>query len=230
MREHLDAARHLPAHYYTSADILEKEYEKIFLREWLYVAREEEVPNPGDFIAMTIARQPLIVCRDRAGKLQVLLNVCRHRGTRVTSGCGNASVFSCPYHAWTYNLDGTLRAAPFTDNIENFSKPDWSLRPVTYVVWGGFIFVNFSPEPTDFATFIGDCPEVYAPYQFERQKLGLNSRSNTRATGNLRLKTWSIPITRPLFTAVLLASTSRSIPISSIPSKAAITAGSPAVR
>ena len=173
MRAPLDAARHLPAHYYTSADILEEEYEKIFLRDWLYVAREEELSNPGDFIAMTIARQPLLLCRDRAGKLQVLFNVCRHRGTCVASGNGNTRVFSCPYHAWTYNLNGTLRGAPFTDNIENFSKADWSLRPVNYVVWAGFIFVNFSTEPRDFATFIGNCPEVYAPYRFERQKLGL---------------------------------------------------------
>ena len=113
-----------------SKEEIEKEQEKIFLREWLYVGREEEVPNPGDFITLTVARQPIIICRDQSGNLQVLLNVCRHRGTRVADGCGNTSVFSCPYHAWTYELTGGLRRAPGSVESDNLSCDQINLRKI----------------------------------------------------------------------------------------------------
>ena len=101
-------ARHLPPDYYTSAEILKLEKERIFFKDWLVVGREDEWPNPGDYRAMELLDEPIIICRNNAGELKAFSNVCRHRGVAVAEGMGNAKAFRCPYHAWTYSLDGKL--------------------------------------------------------------------------------------------------------------------------
>ena len=97
-------SRHLPGWFYTSPELLQHEVETIFMKEWLCVGRLEEFPNPGDYAAIRIAGEPLLICRDNAGKMNAFRNVCRHRGTEVASGRGNLGKFTCPYHAWVYDL------------------------------------------------------------------------------------------------------------------------------
>ena len=167
LRVPLPQARHLPGYFYTSPEIYALEKEKIFRKEWLCVGREEEIERPGDYLTFRVADEPLLVCRDEHGQLNAFYNVCRHRGTEVACGRGNAKSFSCPYHAWTYNLKGRLVGAPHTKEIENFQFSDFSLVPLRIDTWAGFVFVSFESHPISLTEFLGDFPEVYAPYRFE---------------------------------------------------------------
>lgn len=154
-RAALPAAHHLPGDFYTSPEIQRLERDRIFRREWLCVGRVEEFPNPGDYAALCIADEPVVLCRDRSGKLRAFFNVCRHRGTEVALGCGNSTRFTCPYHAWTYDLDGRLLGAPFTDDIENFDRALFGLKPVNLDSWGGFVFINLDPAARPLADALG---------------------------------------------------------------------------
>ncbi len=142
-RAPLKEARHLPAYYYTDERILEEEKEKFFFKDWLVVGRVEEFLKPGDYRAMDIVGEPIVVCRNKAGELKAFSNICRHRGVALVSGQGNARVFSCPYHAWTYDLDGRLLAPSRPDGLQHFESKECRLPPIRLDTWGGFIFVNF---------------------------------------------------------------------------------------
>src|SRR5215470_7640477 len=105
-------ARAMPKSVYTSPEFLAKEQEHIFAREWLCAGRAEALPEPGDYMTMTIGGEPAIVLRDKDGQIRAMSNVCRHRMSTLLEGRGNVRAIVCPYHAWTYNLDGSLRGAP----------------------------------------------------------------------------------------------------------------------
>ncbi|MDH3263289.1 MAG: Rieske (2Fe-2S) protein, partial [Paracoccaceae bacterium] len=107
-----EQARAMPKSVYTSSEFVALEEEHIFAKEWLCAGRAEALPNPGDYLTMKIAGEPVIVLRDGGGKLRAMSNVCRHRMSTLLEGRGNTRSIVCPYHAWTYNLDGTLRGAP----------------------------------------------------------------------------------------------------------------------
>ena len=107
-RRSLGTARHLPGFLYTAPEIFDYEVETIFMKEWLCVGRVEEFENEGDYRAIRIASEPLLVCRDGAGRLNAFSNVCRHRGVEVATGDGNLKSFRCPYHSWVYDLEGKL--------------------------------------------------------------------------------------------------------------------------
>src|SRR4029453_2231967 len=108
---------------YWSPEIYEHELETIFLREWICVGREEEIPNVGDFFTRTIAQDNVIVVRDAPDSIRAHSNFCRHRGCQVvTEPAGNAKSFRCPYHGWMYALDGELRGAPDFKETVNFDK------------------------------------------------------------------------------------------------------------
>ena len=145
-RTHLNEARHLPGFYYTSQEIFQREIDMIFMREWLCVGRVEEFENPGDYHAMRIAGEPLVISRDKDKKLHAFRNLCQHRGVEVAVGQGNAKRFTCRYHAWTYALDGQLTGAPHSDAAVGFDIKQCSLPAVSVDTWGGYIFVNFDPN------------------------------------------------------------------------------------
>jgi Rieske 2Fe-2S family protein len=142
----------LPQAYYTSRDIFEDEQERIFARRWLLVGREEQAASAGEYFLTTIGRDNLIIVRGQDGRLRALYNVCRHRGTRMceqTSGKFLGSIM-CPYHAWTYNLDGTLLAARNMDGVPDFDKARYPLRQAALATWEGFVFVNLAEHPEPF--------------------------------------------------------------------------------
>lgn len=139
-------AIHLPAHYYTSPEILELEKEKLFFRDWLIVGRIEEWPNPGDYRAMEIVGEPVVISRNQAGELKAFANVCRHRGVAVAIGEGNAKEFSCPYHAWVYDLDGALVSPSRPRGVKIQSAHGHQLPPIKLDTWGGFVFINFDEK------------------------------------------------------------------------------------
>lgn len=145
-RAPLERARHLPAFFYTSEAILEKEKEKLFFKDWLAVGRVEEFPNPGDFRAIDVVGEPIVLCRDKNGELNAFSNICRHRGVALVSGEGNARTFVCPYHAWTYDLDGKLLAASRQRGLPQFDPRECRLPRIKLDTWGGFIFINFDPH------------------------------------------------------------------------------------
>lgn len=145
-RAPLETARHLPSHFYTSPEILEREKEKLFFRDWMVVGREEELPNSGDYRAIEIVGEPVVVCRGADGKLNAFANVCRHRGVAVAVGAGNAKEFTCPYHAWTYDLNGQLVSPSRPRGFRDFDFASCQLPPLRAGTWGGFILVNFDPK------------------------------------------------------------------------------------
>jgi len=139
----LDAAKSLPQKYFVSPDIFAREQAEIFSKQWLLVGHESHLKKSGDFFLATIAGESLIVLRDQKSEVRAFYNVCRHRGTRLKEdSCGHASAIQCPYHAWTYRLDGRLIGAPHMDEVPGFDKADYSLRAVNLALWEGFIFIN----------------------------------------------------------------------------------------
>jgi glycine betaine catabolism A len=141
----------LPQQYFVSDEVFRQEQEQIFSKQWLLVGHQSQVANAGDYFLVSVppssdyaaARESLIVIRDKSGVIHGFYNVCRHRGTRLKEdACGHASAIQCPYHAWTYRLDGRLIGAPHMDEVPGFDKADYSLRAVRLALWEGFIFVN----------------------------------------------------------------------------------------
>src|SRR5579862_5795891 len=152
------AAKTLAASWYTSPEVFAQERERIFSREWLCVGRDEQIANPGDFFVAEPAGESVILTRDAAGKIHAFYNVCRHRGTRVceaASGHFQGSI-QCPYHAWTYGLDGALKAARNMNDVPGFDKADYPLNEAAVATWEGFIFINLAERPPAFE-------QVYAP-------------------------------------------------------------------
>jgi glycine betaine catabolism A len=150
----------LPTLYYLSPEIFALEKEKILFREWFCAGREEQVPNPGDFLVLDVAGESILVVRTKDGELKAHYNVCRHRGTQLCSppssltagpdavhlkgGVLGTAGIRCPYHQWTYALDGRLLNAPHFAEDEGFCKSDFSLYPVGLETWGGFFFLNLT--------------------------------------------------------------------------------------
>ncbi|MBV8581669.1 MAG: aromatic ring-hydroxylating dioxygenase subunit alpha [Candidatus Eremiobacteraeota bacterium] len=147
-------AKTLDARWYLSADVFAQERERIFARSWIAVGRAEHVPNAGDFVLADVAGESLIVTRDQHGDVHAHYNVCRHRGTRLcTESAGRfGGSIQCPYHAWTYGLDGTLLAARTMAEVPGFDRTDYPLRSAATTVHDGFIYVNLAPAPEPFAT------------------------------------------------------------------------------
>ncbi|THD81406.1 (2Fe-2S)-binding protein [Aliigemmobacter aestuarii] len=136
----------MPKSVYTSEDFLAQELEHVFAKEWLCAGRADALPHPGDYLTLEIAGEPVIVLRDRDGKLRGLSNVCRHRMSVLLEGRGNVRSIVCPYHAWTYNLDGSLRGAPAMTLNETFCKEAIGLPQVRVEDWLGWILVTLNPD------------------------------------------------------------------------------------
>lgn len=141
-----DRARAMPKSVYTDPGFLELEQRHVFARDWVCAGRAETLPNPGDYLTLTVAGEPLIVLRDHDGAVRALSNVCRHRMSTLLSGRGTARVITCPYHAWSYNLDGSLRGAPAMEQNGSFCKSDTRLPALRCVVWQGWIMVTLNPD------------------------------------------------------------------------------------
>ena len=174
--------RTLPRRAYFDEDVYQREREGIFSREWYCAGREESVPAAGDYAIVTVAGESVLLVRGTDGALRGFFNVCRHRGCELVLTAGLpplgdragpsghfAGAIRCPYHSWTYALDGALRTAPFLEDDAGFSRSDLPLHPVGIGVWGGFVFVNLTParaaaEGRTLAAQLGDAPARVARY------------------------------------------------------------------
>jgi choline monooxygenase len=153
-----------PATYYTSADLYELERERIFLKEWLWVGHAAQVAKPGDYFTFEVAEEPIVVVRDLTNKLGAFSPVCAHRGAIVVQGQGNCRSFMCPYHNWTYGLNGKLIGAPTMNETKNFDPTKHGLTPLKVDIWEGHVFVNFDQNCKSLATFLGDITRFVKNY------------------------------------------------------------------
>ena len=143
---------------YTDPEIFAEEMRKIFYRTWVWVAHESEVPEAGSFKTTQVGDQPVIVTRDRKGNFNTLLNRCRHRGATVCDQrSGKANGFTCPYHNWSYTLDGRLRGIPYPDGDEGVvEKNDFPLQKLRTESYLGMIFATFNTEIEPLEDHLGD--------------------------------------------------------------------------
>ncbi len=136
-------ARTLPQRYFVAPEIFAEERARIFARQWICVGHQSQLGRAGDYIVQEVAGESLVVLRDQKDVIQGFYNVCRHRGTRLCEAAsGHAAAIQCPYHAWTYALDGRLIGAPHMEEAPDFAKADYSLQAVRLALWEGFIFVS----------------------------------------------------------------------------------------
>ncbi|HEY7380533.1 MAG TPA: aromatic ring-hydroxylating dioxygenase subunit alpha [Gaiella sp.] len=154
--------RTLPYDWYVDPSVLVLERESIFGRTWQYVARSDQVAHPGSFVAARAGHVPVVVVRGRDERLRAFVNVCRHRGSLVCEGEGRRESLQCPYHAWTYDLDGSLRAAPRSDREPGFDRDALGLVALAVDTWGPFVFVNPDPDATPLAEHLGELPALLA--------------------------------------------------------------------
>jgi glycine betaine catabolism A len=189
--------RTLPTTWYRSADIFRIEKERIFCREWLAACREEELPRPGDSQVLDVLGESILLVRNREGQLRAFYNVCRHRGARLcrdadaTVAPGRVSLpggvtagrlIVCPYHQWSYDLNGSLVAAPHLGADAGFNKQEYSLYPVGVDTWGGFVFLNLSPtEAKPFAAQLGGIPHRLRRYPLAELRIGRTIRYDVAA-------------------------------------------------
>ncbi len=165
----LEQASVLPPQAYCDPALFKLERERIFARSWIPVCHVSQIPEQGNYFARNLVGESVMAMRGRDGVIRVMSNVCRHRNTTVASGSGSCkgNRISCPYHGWTYGLDGKLLAAPFMDQVENFERRDIQLPVFRSEIWHGFVFVNFDEQaPSLMAQVEGLEPDV-APYRFE---------------------------------------------------------------
>ena len=162
----------IPKERYTGAEFLRLETERLWPRVWLLAARETDVARPGDFTTFEIGRESIIVARARDGGLHAHFNVCLHRGNRLCEpGIGHAPTFTCRYHAWEWNLDGTLRCATDASTFPQGIPPGLRLGPVRCATWGGFVWVNMDPNAQPLEDYLGVIPEHLDPYRLEEYVL-----------------------------------------------------------
>ena len=152
----------LPARWYTDAAVLEAEHEAIFRGAWQYAGRAEVVAAAGSYLTADLGRVPVVIVRDAGGVLRGFVNVCRHRAHQVMSGAGTCTTMQCPYHAWTYGLDGSLRKAPRGDDEPGFTTDGIGLVPIAVDVWGPFLFARPEAEGPSLADSLGELPAVVA--------------------------------------------------------------------
>ena len=167
VRAPLERSATLPPAAYVDPRVYDVEVDTVFARDWVCVARAEQVPGPGDYVCVDVPGQPIVVARGRDGVLRAFSRICLHRAMPVVEGAGNAGRFVCPYHHWTYELDGTLRSAPMMTGAEGFEPARCRLPALRLEVWQGFVFVNRDPEAAALAPRLAGLEALIRPYRFD---------------------------------------------------------------
>jgi choline monooxygenase len=176
----------LPYSWYTDPEILQRERERIFLPAWQYVGHTGQLAEPGYF-ATEVVGAPVVVTRDRDGELRGFVNVCRHRGHVVAEGEGSRESLQCPYHAWTYGLDGRLRAAPRSEEEPDFPQDELGLVPVAVDTWGPFLFANVGSGSEPLADALGSLPAQVAELGLDVGSLVHHSRWEAEIEANWKI-------------------------------------------
>jgi choline monooxygenase len=180
-------ARTLPWDWYTDPAVLRLEQERIFRRFWQYAGRADRVADPGCFFTASAGDVPVVVVRGRDGELRGFVNVCPHRGSLVCEGEGRRETLQCPYHAWTYDLDGSLRAAPRSERDPGLDLAGVHLLPVSIATWGPFVFVNPDEEAAPLAETLAGLPVLLAAGGIDVDALRFHHRAESRYAANWKL-------------------------------------------
>ena len=159
-----EQARAMPPEVYTTQDFLDQELENVFAKDWFCVGRADSLANAGDYTTCELAGQPVFVIRDKDGTLRAMSNVCLHRMSTLLHGTGNARSIVCPYHAWTYNLDGSLRGAPAMTLNDSFCKDQYKLPDVRCEEWLGWVFITLNPDAPAVADQLAQVEDLIAGY------------------------------------------------------------------
>ena len=201
--------RTIPWSWYSDPAVLLLERERVFRRTWQYAGRSGQVAEPGSFVAGDAGGVPVVVVRDRDGALRAFLNVCRHRGSLVCEGEGRRETLQCPYHAWTYGLDGSLRSAPRTDREADFDRDALGLVQIPVDTWGPFVFVNPDPDAAPRAETLGEQPELGAAAGRAGGALPVHHRSHSEYEANWKvcaenfLECYHCQVAHPSFSKVV---------------------------
>jgi choline monooxygenase len=199
----------LPYGWYTDPEILRREQERIFWPAWQYAGHTGQLPDAGSavgkaddarredrgasgaagpgYFATQVGRTPVVVTRDRDGVLRGFVNVCRHRGFTIADGEQRRETLQCPYHAWTYGLDGRLRAAPRSEEEPDFPQDELGLVPVAVDTWGPFVFANAGREPEPLAQALGSLPAQVAELGLDVDSLTFHSRWQAEIEANWKI-------------------------------------------
>lgn len=176
--------------FYRDPDIYRRDIEEIFLKSWLYAGHQSEIPNVGDWFLFEFAEESVIIVRSGEKEINALLNVCRHRGSRVCierSGCSKR--LTCRYHGWTYGLDGELKAA--AQMGEGFDKSGLGLKKIHAELLGGMIYVNFAENPAPFSLVREGLAECLGPYGLEHTKVARRASYPIRSNWKLALENYT---------------------------------------
>ena len=164
----------LPRAFYVDPEIYRQDVDNIFHAQWIFIGHDCEAPQPGDYITAQVGDYPVLVVRDRQGALRAFHNSCRHRGSRICSQPkGSAVRLVCPYHNWSYDLDGRLLFA--RDMMKPFDAKALGLKPIACESADGYVFVCLSPAPPDFATFRAAMTPYFAPHDLTHAKVAFES-------------------------------------------------------
>jgi choline monooxygenase len=177
----LPDAHTIPASWYTDPRIAQLELQNVFSRAWQAVGRTEQVEKPGQYVTASVAGEPVVAVRGSDGKLRAFYNVCRHHAmTVMNEPCGHAQHMRCPYHGWTYNLEGELRGMTEFEGVCNFDRAQNGLVPIRVETWENFVFVNLDPHAASLPEFLGALVDLAKPLGFgglqfvERRSYTLN--------------------------------------------------------
>jgi phenylpropionate dioxygenase-like ring-hydroxylating dioxygenase large terminal subunit len=211
-REVSDALAHgatVPASWYSDPAVLDLERDRIFAHAWQCVGSAADVAEPGSYVAGFAGHIPVVAVRDGDGTLRAFVNVCRHRGHLVADGAGRRSTLQCPYHAWTYGLDGSLRSAPRCEREPGFDMAGLSLVPVQVETWGPLLFVNAHSDTPPLADVLGDLDARVAEAGVELGRLRRRSRGEWELAANWKiglenyLECYHCPVAHPGFSKLL---------------------------
>lgn len=163
----VERAVSLPPACYVDETVTQAERDHIFRGGWFGVGRADQVKEVGDFTALDVAGQSIILVRDKDAQVQAFANSCRHRAMRLMEGTGNCRGIKCPFHAWAYRLDGSLVAAPQMDQAEGFDKAENGLISYRVAERLGFVFICLNPDAPELDKILGDFAEIHSPWPLD---------------------------------------------------------------
>jgi phenylpropionate dioxygenase-like ring-hydroxylating dioxygenase large terminal subunit len=166
-----DEFQTLPPQAYYSQDLFEIEKEVIFKQGWIMIGREDQVPDPGDYMAMRVCDENIVLTRDKHGVLHVLSNVCTHRWMPVCEGKGNTKFFTCPYHSWAFELDGKVRGVPGMEDAPSYDPEKLGLPSIRFETWKGFVFINLNSNADPLNPQLAPLESEIAEYHLEDWKV-----------------------------------------------------------
>lgn len=195
----------LAAPYYFDPEVYARELDEIFYRSWNYVAYAGELASPGSYVTTRIGDQGVFVIRGKDGELRAFHNVCAHRAHELLQGSGTAKVITCPYHAWSYRLDGRLRTARGSEKVEGFDRSEFCLKPLAVETYAGFVFVNLDRSAPSLAGLAGRLEQEIRSYAPELDRLKFAHRLTYELKANWKnvvdnfLECYHCPPAHPAF-------------------------------